>query len=234
MDKEQLSEIIAQVLNRMNIKDSQISEKKKALIIFEDLEKGLARLEDFKQLKEEYNISILTAKNVSDIVMPAGFEKTFFIEDLPSNCNEWVKQFERVLIPSPSLKIVSKLAHIILDDKFTELIFLALQEGKQVLIGQALDEKAINFKAALRTEIQRLASKLKDYGIEQLSAVKSLENRNTVDRDIICKTKGVISLQDVTGMAGNSNELSIGVDTVITPLAMDYIRERKISLNRKG
>lgn len=233
MDKEQLSEIIAQVLTRMNINDSQISEKKKALIIFEDLEKGLARREDFKQIEEEYNISILTAKNISGVAAPGGFEKIFFIEDLPSDCNKWVKQFERVLIPSPSLKIVSKLAHVILDDKYTELVFAALQERKQVLIGQVIDGNTVNFKAALRMEIQKLANKLKDYGIEQLSDMKLPEKHHTMERASICKTKGVISLRDVMDILENNNELSIGADTVVTPLAMDYIRERKISINRK-
>ncbi|MHB8065565.1 MAG: hypothetical protein ACYDG2_23605 [Ruminiclostridium sp.] len=235
LDTEQLSEIIAQVLKKMNIEGNKITEKKKALVIFEDFQKEYASLEDLKQLKEEYNVSILTVKNASGIITPAGFEKTFVIEELPLECNLWIKQFERVLIPSPSLKIVSKLAHVIVDDKFIEIIFLALKERKQVLIGQALDNgKAMNFAAPLKNEIQRLADKLKDFGIEQLSAEKSLKNYSPVTNDFICKTRGLISLQDVINMVGNSNELSIVAGTVITPLAMDYIREKKISLTQKS
>lgn len=235
MDTAQLSEIIAQVLKRLNTADSEIIEKRKALVIFEDLQNGLSIPEDFKQFTEGYNVSLLTVKSNAGMITPEGIERILAIEDLSSNCNIWVRQFERVLVPSPSLRLVSRIAHIILDDKFTEIIFSALQEGRQVLMGQASDnEKAVNFTAQLKIEIQRLAGKLNDYGIEQLSAKKSLKNCSPMTKDIICKTGGVLSLNDVAGLAGNSNELSIGAGTVITPLAMDYIREKKISLNRKS
>lgn len=233
MDTDQLSEIIAQVLKRMNIEDSIKEEKKKVLVIIEDIQNGLSNLEEHKQLLDGYDVSLLTFKNSTELGSTTNFERIFTIEDLPSSCDVWVKQFERVLVPNPSLKLVSKLAHVILDDKITEIIFSALQEKNQVLIGQALDgEKAINFTAGLRSEIQRLTDKLKDYGIQSLQTKKVTKNNYPITKDIVGKTRGVISLQDVACIEGNSNELSVSPETVITPLAMDYLREKKILIKK--
>ena len=235
MDTVQLSEIITQVINRMITAHNNIPGRSKALVIFEDLRNGLSIPEEIKQSSEGYDLSLLTFENAEGMVIPEGFERVFTIKDLSSNHNEWIKQFERVLIPYPSLKAISRIAHVILDDKFTEIIFSALQEGKQVLMGQnSEDYKLQNLAAPLRTEIQRLNGKLKDYGIGRLPSSSEGKKCPPPAKNIECKTRGVLSLQDVVRMAGNSNELSIGAGMVITPLAMDYIRDKKIFLNRKG
>ena len=235
MDTVQISEIITQVINRMIAAHSNIPGRSKALVIFEDLRNGLSIPEEIKQSSEGYNLSLLTFENAEGMVIPEGLERVFTIRDLSSNHNEWIKQFERVLIPYPSLKAISRIAHVILDDKFTEIIFSALQEGKQVLMGQDSEDcKLQKLAAPLRTEIQRLNGKLKDYGIGRLPSSSEEKKCPPTAKNIECKTRGVLSLQDVVRMAGNSNELSIGAGMVITPLAMDYIRDKKIFLNRKG
>jgi ethanolamine utilization protein len=234
LDTQELSGIIAEVLKRINATDKSFAVKRKVLVILTDCRNELSILEEIKEYIDGYQVSLLTDGKNASLGAHEGFEGTFTVDGLASDFNEWIGQFEKVLIPSPSLKLVSNIAHVILNDRFAEVIFSALQEGKQVMIGQMPEDyKLQNLTAALKSEIQKLAAKLKGFGIEQMVPKRREVSNAPVIKDVPSGTKKVLSLQDVMSLTRGSDEISISGETVITPLAMDYIRDKKVSLKRK-
>jgi hypothetical protein len=230
LDTEQLSEIIAQVLKKLNMEGIKKDENNKVLVIIEDAQSSSSFISENELLAEAATFSILTDRYNSVKLKAVPAERVLILEELPRDINVWLRQFEKILLPNPTLKIISKLAHIIVDDSITEIIFDALQQGKPVFMGQLTDETDHKLTKALRAEIERLNNKLRDYGIQQLS------NNNlqccSVQKNAVNKIKNVITLQDVTCIKDSENELSVSKNTLITPLAMDYLREKKISLIR--
>ncbi|HEX2945223.1 MAG TPA: hypothetical protein VHT96_04635 [Clostridia bacterium] len=247
MDEQQLSAIIAEVLKRLNTGDS-IKSRNKALVIMPDFNSFQA-LEDFQEHTCGFEADLLTRRENAGLAANKGFARVYAVEDLCADLNEWVGQFEKVLVPYPSLKMISEIAHIILEDRFTEVVFSSLQEGKSVLAGPTEDEHNFkNLSNALKCEIRKLTAKMKDFGIEQIPP----KNRQDGDRPKACvaasqitqpgttlpqtgishqaRVGKVISLQDAVALAKTSGEIRINKGTVVTPLAMDYFREKKISV----
>lgn len=231
MDTEQLTQIVTQVLKRMYPEEVQRQNKSRVLLILDDQKAQLSCLEPYKYLFEEYSVCLLTAKGTGETLQDVKFVETYTADSVPADISSWVRQFDRILVPCPSLKLISKLAHILLDDKISEVVFTALQENKQVMLGPLADEKTSNLTVVLKAEIKRLVDKLKGYGIKELTVNKATKNNVTKSA---CGTKEVISLRDVTDSVKNGGELCIRNGAIITPLAMDYIKERKIVIRRVG
>jgi hypothetical protein len=177
LDEQKLSAIIAEVLKRLNTGDCYKS-RKKALVIMPDFSSFQA-LEDIQEHICGFEADLLTRRENAGLAAGKGFARVYAVEDLCTDLNEWVGQFEKVLVPCPSLKMISEIAHIILEDRFTEVVFSSLQEGKSVLAGSTEDEhKFKNLSNALKCEIRKLTAKMKDFGIEQIPANKRQdENR---------------------------------------------------------
>lgn len=135
-----------------------------------------------------------------------------------------LRRYERVETPSLSLPCLAKLANLIVDGPLGELVYFALAYGKPLFLPPAQENAALKAlpaplagKAAAFTEI------LFEYGVQPLVRKASCIQQNLRDCRLI--TERLLQEKNIT-----QGELLVARGTVVTPLANDYLREKRVLL----
>ncbi len=228
MDSDKIEYIVQMATKR--IQSQSPHNMKKAIIILEGYLDELAVLEDIKVSLAEYKLTLLVIKPIAVAETYEAFGNVLYSKNLNTDTDRLIEEFDSVVLPNPSLNSISKIAHIILDGLIPELVFAALQQGKKVLINDTLNNKKINrLSIPLKQEAQNLVSKLIGYGITKTDFC----NRESSSQDTSIgeiKPGRVLSLRDIEDANSKEAEIIIKRNTLITPLAADYIKEKKINL----
>jgi ethanolamine utilization protein len=228
LDTDKIEYIVQMALKRLQ--SQNLHNSKKAIVILEGYIDELAVLEDIKQSLAEYKLTLLVMKPIAVPGTYEAFGDVLYAEKLNTETDKLIAGFDVVILPNPSLNSISKIAHIMLDGLIPELVFSALQEGKKVLINDILNNKKFQrLSVPLKQEAQNLMNKLTGYGITKTDFCNTESSlQDTPKGEII--SKRVLSLRDMEDANSKDTEIILNKDTLITPLAADYIKEKKINL----
>ncbi len=227
MDAGTIEYIAQMVLQKLQ--SSNNNGGRKALVILEGYIDELSVMEDIHTYYPNYDLTMLVLKSVALKETYESFGQVLYAESCGVDISNIIKSFETVILPAPSLNSISKIAHIIVDGEVPKLVFGALESGKQVLISDIkLNKKIMKLNDSLKVEAELLYNKLLGYGISKISL---FEEKSDSVREKDFFSKPVLSVRDIENAKTEDFELIIDKDTIITPLAADYIREKKIKVN---
>lgn len=129
-----------------------------------------------------------------------------------------------VVVLNPSLKLLSKIVNIIADDEGSTLIYEALISGKTILIPAHKNNSSLTaLPAALQKKAEEFMERALGLGIRilDLTAKEETEcHRMLITENYI---KELVSCQ----------QLIVNKEALITPLAKDMIRNKKIQVVRR-
>lgn len=228
MDAGVMDYIVEMVLKKLQSDNVFMTEK--ALVVLEGNVEELSVLEDIKYGKN-YDLSLLVLQTAATHEVYEKYGKVIYIETLSVDIDKLLAEFCTVILPNPSLKTISRLAHIIIDGVLPELVFQALEQDKRILVnGFANNKRLQRLSSPLRSEAEQLMKKLAKYGIDELNTLPHRYNAEFPKRQM----NKVLTLRDIEEVSAKGSELIIGSNAILTPLAADYIRENKIILKRLG
>ena len=174
-------------------------------------------------------------KCILDTVKPEGLEKALQKADI-------------LILPTFCLQTAAKVAHLISDDQESQIVFLALLQGKKVLAandGFMLCDILVNEQ--LRREIDQILNKLQGFGMvfcatdqlyttfEQLltAAAPTPSQANSKKDDNSGQALKLVTAKHIRA-AVNSKQTSVlmAPGGILTPLARDLAKEYSIKIMR--
>lgn len=233
MHMEELSEIIAQtieeVLKKGRGQDVVPADKEKALII---VETGADIDRFFKERSElliGYSVDIFIEGTIENTDMFKNYGRLIGIGEINGNKVNGRISYDMVVCPRISIKYISKIAHVIIDDPVTQVIFDVLSTGKKVYINNYKEDSAYgSMPEPLKKEISCLIDKITGFGIK-------IMNRELVKGQSVSIRPGcrrIITLSDVIDSMHLTNELVMGDNDILTSLALDYVRDNGIKVRK--
>lgn len=137
---------------------------------------------------------------------------------------ENVNSHAMVVVLNPSLKLLSKIVNVIADDEGSTLIYEALISGQTILIPSYENNVSlINLPAALQKKAEEFMEKAAELGIQILDLTKKEE--------AVCHRK--LITEDYVKEFAADRQLTVEKDALITPLAKDMIRNKRIRIVRR-
>lgn len=221
MDKAVLTEIVREVIK-------ELQNRKRLLVILEGHAEELYLLEDIRNYAGESSVTILS---LSDMIKEKALERYGYVMtgDSLSEHENWINEYDEILLPAPSLTTISRIAHIIIEGIVPQIVYSGIEKGKKILVGPlSQNKKLCNLPSGLRKETLQLYKKLRDFGIEEIELSIPQTINNIVD------SKKILSLRDIELAEKEGSNLAIDENTIITPLASDYIRDKGLTLMKKG
>lgn len=151
-----------------------------------------------------------------------------------------VSNYKAVIIENLSVFSLTSLSNMQPTNSFTKFVMNALLLGKRVVVLKegvefySYENTASRF---LYQELLRHESRLENFGLMIVSSVDlaktlAIEKNNSYNRTEIAVAEVVINERKIIDMAKNAKDKTIVVakNTVITPLAYDYIKENNINV----
>lgn len=128
---------------------------------------------------------------------------------------------------NPGLKTLSKLAHVIIDDRRMEVLYEFLVCEEPLFFPCIQDNPSLwGLPAGLRKKAGDILEELQEMGVQIIRTPAGGPKEVSQIRDLL------ITEEKVSGLSG-SQVLQIRKEAVLTPLAQDLIRIRKIQVIRR-
>lgn len=147
-------------------------------------------------------------------------EITFISESDQLNKDDFIKQYEAVVISNLNIMEISKLTKLNIENHFMQLVYETLKEGISLYgFSKDLDIKN-NF--ALKNLVLNQCCLLEDIGLKMI--LKNSDQAFRMDNQII-------TLDQIKDM--NQKSLIINKSAIVTNSAKDYLTQNKIEIFRK-
>lgn len=209
MDKANVSQIVMDVLQKSS---------SKTLVLLEDIINGGASFYQIKGLYPKEEVHIYCEKKIENLIETKKYGTVVTQEDIRFTFDN----YERIILLSPSLKLLSKVKNFIVNDFLTEILYEGLTDEKAIHMSEIEDNLAISM----------LPERLQKYAVNVVNEV------NEIGIQFICQKENthVLSNNIITEqMIKSFDELDLVVvnkQAVITPLALDMIKAKRIKLRR--
>ncbi len=142
---------------------------------------------------------------------------------------EELLNYESIILYNPSLKLLSSIRHILLDSKVVEQLFKALKNNNEVkIIFSDQNTYMKGYAKPLQKEIDGLLKQIQAFGIQIIEMKNNMCNKPNAKENQ--EQKKLLTLEDVIELVKSNSPICLKGDILCTPLAMDYIREKKIKL----
>ena len=237
MDKKELT---YNILNGVSNKINWVSnDGEKLLILFtgskHDIDLKIKEIEKLRDKDVSLSIGFsLVAENVldTDTIINRLHPVDIYSEEDIFNLEKIVKSHSNLLVPNITMNTLSKVILGTIDTFVSNVIWSFLYSGKAVLI----DFSAVNNYMGMECKNALLKDKINKY-IDTIIAmgVQNIELRDynkvlRLDSKYTCN-KTLITERDLLKMPKVENQIDIGRDCIITPLAIDRAREMGIKIN---
>lgn len=221
-NEKKLEQLIRQAIEQVLRKNSR---KDNCLWIIERPPKnGYVLDHAFKIHSEEYQIDILPCSGELGLINEKRLARSGHrLVGWPADWDTPVN-YSLICLFNPSLKTLSKLANLIIDDQITELIFDFLQKGSTVQMDAWTERQEFcQLPKGLQQKIAGLLSDLESFGITQKS-FGTLEQQ--VAQVVEVPNKGIMSLEDLKIAIQNGQDpAKLEKNVRLTPLAIDYLQD---------
>jgi hypothetical protein len=262
MSRHLVKEILTDITNRITVEEGRkngqdipsVLHKKKVCVLFtgygEPLDQVLLELKKIKRYG--YQLMIVLSKEAERNMGIDFFHKGVYPQRIITEGNQeylmtLMEEMDMLLMPTPSQNVAAKLKQGIQDSLESILLWKALWDGKPVwtdiqrmrlLNGKQsknpvltkiveenilfLKESGIQFigEQGYMKEILRFSSKESQSGDQVLNQIPEFEG------------KQVITEKDVLDVVGKADRIAISKESIITPLAKDTAKAKKIKLIR--
>ncbi|MGB9812214.1 MAG: flavoprotein [Thermovenabulum sp.] len=171
------------------------------------------------------------------------------------NVKEFLKEFKAVIVAVLSRNTASKVANLFLDNLTTQIIIDALMLGIPVIATKDAADPCLKpwqdmgfiwMGKGLREAYSEILTKIEKYGVIlcEASEIKykilntlfgsQIKNEKSEYNPIkkVYIERNIITKEDLTIYKGIYDEIHIPKNAVITPLAVDYIRENSLKIYR--
>lgn len=217
-----MKRIVSEVVERIIVRTQP---KRPCLWIIEDMpSNGYILDHAFRKFSKEFQIDIrLFSAEVDSIdrgsLIPYGRVLTGSEGDLKEALD-----YEIICLFNLSLKTLSKLAHLLIDDQVTELIFSFLQNGSPVIMDAWEDRHEFaRMSGGIQKKISQLLKEIESYGVMQTSFTIGEPQK---DRLTNMTKKGIMSLEDLKVVLKEGGNPQTILDNIrLTPLAIDYLHD---------
>lgn len=140
-----------------------------------------------------------------------------------------LSNYESIILYNPSLKLLSSIKHILINSKMVEQIFKTLKNNNEVKIIFSNQETYMKgYAKPLQEEINGLFKQIQAFGIQIIEMKNNKCNNPNAKKNQ--ERKKLLTLEDVIELVKTDSTICLKRDILFTPLAMDYIREKKIQL----
>lgn len=176
------------------------------------------------------------------------FPLKIYTEEDQDCCEKLIDDAEFVILMAFTQNIAAKLRFGIQDTIDTVLVWRALWEGKPVFANQQ-NIKTLNGKPCKNQRLAKIADEnnlfLKEAGVSffedqgylrcimslypKISKIKDQTSNNKIEKI----KKQVITEKEILEAVGKTEHICIHKDSIITPLAMDTARDKKIKITRE-
>lgn len=233
MDTKEIEQIVHRILNALNEKSNTES----VLLVFcgsnrYALEKFLI---EANEIGKENRVKAAVDESAMKLIPAERFEKLRGVQFVfSSECEDFDQMFDgvnTVVFGSMDINTAAKIAHLLTDSLAARIASEAFIRGIHTVsnaFGSEIEIKNENYAAA----VGGLVRKLSGFGVEFMP-VESIRNKFKAHSEIKEQTPLKIITEDVVNSLKGS-ELRIDGDAVVTPLAKDAIREKKVMLTRGG
>ena len=231
MDTKEIEQIVHRILNALNEKSNTES----VLLVFcggsrYALEKFLI---EANEIGKTSRIKAAVDKSAVKLLPAERFEGLQGIQSVfSSECEDFDQMFEgvhTVVFGNMDINTAAKIAHLLTDSLAARIASEAFIRGIHSVsntFGDGIEIKNESYAAA----VGELIKKLSRFGMEFMP-VESISNRFKTHPAVKVQMPLKIITEDVVnGLKGS--ELCIDKDAVVTPLAKDAIREKKVVLTR--
>jgi hypothetical protein len=218
-DLERLVEaVIANILREKGL-------KRRCLWLVESVPKnGYVLDHAFELYSQDHRIDLLIYSGDKNVFSEAKLQSFGHrIIPWPRDSSEFL-DYDSVCLFNLSLPTLSKLAHLIIDDDITELVFAILQRGIEVTMDAWSDRHEFsNLAPGLRQKIAGLLRDVESYGVTQKSFATILRQESQLTE---LPKKGIMSLGDLKeALASGQDPDQLAKNSRLTPLAIDYLQD---------
>lgn len=258
-NKELIMKVLGDITTRINSQSIEPRqnlkvEKEKILVLFTGSNFEIDdTLKDLKKLKENgYFLTLCFSKSAEEILDVQEIRDLLradklYLEGDKNNYLEIVKSSDIAIMPVLTQNTLAKVAVGIQDSFISGLLWQLLWSDKKVIINQrsvlGKNDMQCENKKMLKLMNNHIES-LKEFGAKFIKDHDYLSYMNSKSEKLgyqkskpkdneSLDSKKVITEKDVLNLIGTSKELLIDKDTIITPLAKDVVKEKKIKILRK-
>ena len=233
MEIEQLERVILQAINTMHGNQNRSS-----LLLFSGYDRYPVEkfLVEAKEIAKTQPVKLAVDKGTRSLLPLGEIQESFGSDTLccgdgPVDFNDLLSGVDLVVAGSLDLSVASKIARLIGDSLSARIVSECFIRGIRVV---AVDfTKGITFaNENYHLQVQAVKEILISFGMEfiPLDEIRLLTAESTSEADGGEEVGNIITEKFVHEFLGK--ELKITRDAVITPLAKDAIKERKIKLTR--
>ncbi|MBB6215144.1 hypothetical protein HNQ80_001233 [Anaerosolibacter carboniphilus] len=262
MSRPLVKEILTDITNRIHVEESKkngqdtpfVLRKKKVCVLFTGYDEPLDQiLLELKKIKRYgYQLTIVLSRDIERNVGIALFQKGVYPQEIiteehQDQLMDLMEEMDMLLMPTPTQNVAAKLRQGIQDSIESRLLWKALWDGKPVWTdGQNM--RLLNGKQSMNPALVKIVEDniafLKELGIrlvgdqgymKEIIAYSSTEMSSGAEPpNQIPKFEGkqVITEKDVLDVVGKVDRISISKDSIVTPLAKDTAKAKKIKLIR--
>lgn len=229
MDTERLTQIIVDVLKRHPAETSAAPNPgDKALVILDETCAEPARLRALHDIWPDMQFVLLNGGCAQ--VPLQDFGEVLDANAVPVDLDPWMKGFTFSVLPEPSLRLIAGAAQLVADEAGARCLLSALSMNMPVYACTAAQNRNINsLPTAMRKEAEALWQKLLRFGVRE----RSFESApGSPAKEIANKAprREILTLDDVRRMIKEEGEVRIGLNTRLTSLAKDHLRDNKIPI----
>ncbi|MCG0276289.1 MAG: hypothetical protein L5655_09075 [Thermosediminibacteraceae bacterium] len=170
---------------------------------------------------------------------------------------KFLKPFKVIVVAALSRNTASKIANLFSENLTTEVIIDALMLGIPVIATRDAADPCsevwrnlgfIWMGTAMRKAYEDVLKRIEEYGViicpssdikqkvEELlmqSKTKTLDNVQNEASSRVYIKKNIVTVQDLMPYSGKNEEIYIPQNAIVTPLALDYIREHGVKICRE-
>jgi hypothetical protein len=253
MDNQKLQNLVERIARELL---EQKTARKKVLFIFCDSSAHESFCDQFIDLKNnliEYDLLFLDGETSAWLglhqIQSTGAEQLIAADEYAKAPIELPKDYDAIVIPEIDIDNAARACSGLKGSVKAEIIFAALVLEKTIIIGEDTPGikrsdrrtlKTLELPLALRKRFEKYKTELKEMGVifanqaELHEKIKSLF-LPTVEQESVGFQDKVLTTNWLTKNQSKSTTLIVAEGTIITPLAKDYIKEKKIKLiHRRG
>jgi hypothetical protein len=253
MDNQKLQSLVERIARELL---KQKTARKKVLFIFCDSSAHESFFDQFILLKNnhiEYDLLFLDGETSAWLglhqIQSTGAEQVIAADEYAKAPIELPKEYDAIVIPEIDIDNAARACSGLKGSVKAEIIFAALVLQKPIIIGddssgiKRSDRRtlqAVELPLGLRRRFEKYKSELKDMGIhfskqtELHEKIKSLFLSDEKQETAGFRDK-VLTTDWLTKNQSESTTLIVKEGTIITPMAKDYMKEKKIKLlNHRG
>jgi len=253
--EEKIREIVLEVLKEYN-------KTRILVVVTGGIVNADVSIEQLKNLRGKHDLeysllftrSAAKVHDIEKISRELGAESVIIDGKEEINVRGLLKQFKAVVVAVLTRNTAAKVANLFLDNLTTQVIVDAQMLGIPVIAARDAADPFIKpwqdlgfiwMGMGLKDAYREILGKIEKYGIilcraseinheltKVLFGIQKEETLKHSPEKRVSVNKKVITREDLTVLAGTQSEIHIPEDSIITPLAADYIRENSIKILR--